>query len=108
AAEASRYNLLPGDVKLRDLNDDGQINEADRTIIGNGIPKFFGGFLNTITYKNFDLAVELQFSYGNDVLNMSKATAEDRIGQVNSYTSVFDAWTPTNQHTMVAEHRPAS
>src|SRR5690606_29625356 len=36
AAEASRYNLLPGDVKLRDLNDDGQINEADRTIIGNG------------------------------------------------------------------------
>jgi len=108
AGEAARYNLLPGDVKLRDLDDDGQINEADRMIIGNGIPKFFGGFLNTVTYKNFDLAIELQFSYGNDILNLSKATGEDRIGQVNSYATVLDAWTPTNQQTMVAEHRPAS
>ncbi|SEL49045.1 SusC/RagA family TonB-linked outer membrane protein [Parapedobacter koreensis] len=108
AAEAARYNLLPGDVKLRDVNDDGQINEADRVIIGSGLPKFFGGFLNTFVYKNFDVALELQFSYGNDILNMSKSTGEDRIGQVNSYATVLNGWTPTNQQTMVAEHRPAS
>lgn len=108
ASEAARYNLLPGDVKLRDLNNDGEINEADRMIIGNGLPKFFGGFLNTFAYKNFDLTVELQFNYGNDLLNLSKATGEDRIGQVNSYATVLDAWTPTNQQSMVAEHRPAS
>lgn len=107
-AEAAKYNLLPGDVKLKDTNKDGQINAEDRLIIGKGIPDFFGTLSNTIYYKNFDFTVELQFSKGNDILNMSKSTGEDRISQVNSYATVLDAWTPENQGTAVAEHRPAS
>ncbi len=60
--------MLPGDIKYKDLNNDGTINDNDRTIIGKGIPDGFGTFLNTFQYKGFSLTVDLQYMYGNDVL----------------------------------------
>jgi hypothetical protein len=51
---------------------DGAITDADRTIIGNASPKFFGGINQQFTYKNFDLSIFLNFQYGNDVLNANK------------------------------------
>ncbi|EIJ38271.1 TonB-linked outer membrane protein, SusC/RagA family [Galbibacter orientalis DSM 19592] len=108
AAEAAVYGLLPGDIKHADLNDDGQINAADRKIIGSGYPEGFGALFNTFTYKNIDLTVDLQFSYGNDVLNLSRHSGEDRTGQANSYATVLDGWTPDNQNTMIAQNRPSS
>ena len=107
AEEAARYNRLPGDIKYGDLNDDGQINDADRTILGKGIPDFYGGFLNTLRYKNLDLTLELQYSYGNDVFRMSEHSSEDRTGIANSYATVLNAWTPENQNTPIAEIRAA-
>jgi TonB-linked SusC/RagA family outer membrane protein len=106
-AEAARYGKRPGDLKLWDRNDDGQINDADRLIIGKGVPDGFGIFLNKFRYKNVDLVVELQYMFGNDILDISKHSAEDRTGIANSYRTVLDAWTPENQHTMIAEIRPA-
>lgn len=106
AEEAARYNLRPGDLKLWDRNNDGQINDQDRYIIGKGIPDGYGTFSNTLRYRNFDLVVDLQYSFGNDVLDISKHSAEDRTGIANSYSTVLDAWTPENQHTMIAEIRP--
>lgn len=41
---------------------------ADRVIVGNADPKFYGGFSNTVTYKGFDLGVNFNFMYGNKVL----------------------------------------
>lgn len=107
AEQAARYNRLPGDIKYRDINDDGQINDADRTLIGKGIPDFYGGFFNTFRYKNFDLTVELQYSYGNDVFRMSQHSSEDRTGIANSYASVLNAWTEENQNTPIAQIRGA-
>ncbi|MDG3582660.1 SusC/RagA family TonB-linked outer membrane protein [Galbibacter pacificus] len=108
ADEAAVYGLLPGDIKHKDLNDDGEINAADREIIGNGYPKGFGSLFNTFKYKNLDLTLDLQFSYGNDVLNLSRHSGEDRTGQANSYATVLDGWTPDNQDTMIAQNRPSS
>lgn len=99
---------LPGDVKLRDVNKDGQITDADRVIIGKGTPDGYGTFLNTFSYKGFDLTVELQYSYGNDVLNLTNHPAEDRTGQANSYVTVLNGWTPDHENTMVAQNRPSS
>lgn len=106
AEEAARYNLRPGDLKLWDRNNDGQINDQDRYIIGKGIPDGYGTFSNTLRYRDFDLVVDLQYSFGNDVLDISKHSAEDRTGIANSYSTVLDAWTPENQNTMIAEIRP--
>ncbi len=106
AEEAARYGLLPGDLKLADMNNDGQINDQDRVIIGKGIPDGYGTFSNTFRYRNFDLVVDLQYMFGNDVLDISKHSAEDRTGIANSYKTILDAWTPENQNTMIAQLRP--
>lgn len=104
--EAQKYNSRPGDVKYQDLNGDGIINDNDRTIIGRGIPDGFGTFLNTFQYRNFSLTVDLQYMYGNDVLDRSIHSAEDRQGIANSYKTVLNAWTETNQNTPIAQIRP--
>ena len=105
-AEASKYKMLPGDVKYQDINDDGAINDNDRTIIGRGMPAGFGTFMNTLQYKNWSLLVDVQFMYGNDVLDRSIHSAEDRQGIANSYKTVLNAWTPENQNTPIAQIRP--
>lgn len=97
--------VLPGDLKYLDTNGDKAINGADRSIIGNGSPKGWGTFSNTIRYKNIDLTLDLQFSYGNDVLMLNFHSSEDRQSLANSYSSVLNAWTPQNQNTMIAEIR---
>ncbi|MGN7204443.1 SusC/RagA family TonB-linked outer membrane protein [Pedobacter sp. SAFR-022] len=110
-AEAARYTyrggkpLLPGDVKYLDRNGDFAINDEDRSIIGNGSPKGWGAFINNFRYKNWELLVDLQYSYGNDVMDMSTHSAEDRVGIANSYKSVLNAWTPQNQNTPIAAIR---
>jgi TonB-dependent starch-binding outer membrane protein SusC len=109
AAEFVSYRagrtLLPGDIKYLDVNGDKAITDADRMIIGNGYPLAWGAFLNTFRYKNLELTVELQYSYGNDILDMTLHSSEDRQALANSYKTVLNAWTPQNQNTMIAEIR---
>ncbi len=52
-----------------DFNNDGVIDVLDQTVIGNGTPKYMGGFTNSISYKGLSLDVFFQFIGGNDVLN---------------------------------------
>lgn len=59
-----------GDVKYKDLNGDGIINEQDRTNIGNPWPKFMFGFNNSVSWKGFELNVFINGVYGNDVYNV--------------------------------------
>ena len=95
---ASGTNVQPGDIKYRDLNGDGLIDDKDKTIIGNPIPKHFGGFANTFNYKGFDLHVFLQWSYGNDILNANRIMFESAYKYgYNQYASYADRWTPDNQ-----------
>ncbi len=92
-------------MKYLDVNGDYIINDLDRMIIGNGNPKFYGSFINNLRFKGFDLLIDLQYSYGNDVLNMTHHSGEDRTGLANSFKSVLNAWTAENQNTQVAAVR---
>lgn len=112
AEEAARFvsyrnglTILPGDIKYKDFNGDYIINDEDRSIIGNGYPTAWGTFTNYVTYKNIDFTLELQYSWGNDVMDMNLHSSEDRQALANSYTTVLDAWTPDNQNTMIAQVR---
>ena len=109
AAEFTSYRngltILPGDIKYEDVNGDKAITDADRMIIGNGTPKGWGSFINNVRYKNFDLTLDLQFMYGNDLMDMNLHPSEDRQALANSYTTVLDAWTPENQDTQIAQIR---
>lgn len=68
---ASPVNTLgdygPGDLTFKDLNGDNKINSDDRTKIGNPTPDFTYGFSGTLNYKGFDLVVDFQGVYGNEV-----------------------------------------
>jgi hypothetical protein len=63
-----------GNAIYADTNEDGQINNNDEIIIGNAQPKLIGGITNRVAYKNFDFTAFFQFSYGNKVLNFTKAS----------------------------------
>ena len=66
----SKNNTVwPGDLKFKDVNKDGIIDESDKTTIGSPLPKFTFGFTNTFTYKGFDLSIFINGSYGNKVMN---------------------------------------
>lgn len=99
--------ILPGDLKYLDVNGDHAINDADRVIIGNGNPKGWGGFFNNFRYKNWELMLELQYMYGNDVLNQTHHSGEDRVSIANSFHTVLDAYDPGkgNNSTMIAAIR---
>jgi len=81
----SRYNTVwVGDVKFKDLNGDGIIDEQDRTNIGSPMPKFDYGMTNTFRYMNFDLSVFINGTYGNKVLNY---TAIDLSSMSSAYNN---------------------
>ena len=71
--DASKYSknntVWPGDLKFSDINNDGIIDENDKTNIGSPLPKFTFGWTNTFNYKNFDLSIFINGSYGNKVMN---------------------------------------
>ena len=98
--QPSYKNHQPGDEKYKDLNGDGEITAADKTIIGNAQPIHFGGFNNTFRYKNFELSAFLQWSYGNDVLNANRLIFENMaIANKNQLATTLDRWTLENQDT---------
>lgn len=99
--------ILPGDLRYEDVNGDYAINDADRMIIGHGNPDGWGSFINEFRYKQFSLLIDIQYMYGNDVLNQTHHSGEDRVGIANSFSTVLDAWDPNkgNNNTMIAAIR---
>lgn len=90
-----------GDIKFKDLNGDGVINNDDRTNIGHYLPDFSYGITGTADYKNFDLSVFFQGVSGNEILNLNKYDLEGMTRLFNAGTAVLDRWTPTNTDTNV-------
>ena len=69
--------LWVGDVKYKDINGDGKIDQNDFTVLGNPWPKLSGGFTNSFSYKGFDLSILLIGTFGNDVYNYIAAEASN-------------------------------
>lgn len=80
----------PGDIRFKDLNGDGVINNDDQTWIGNPAPDFIYGMTFDLEFKGFDLGVFLQGSHGNDIYN---ATVRYDFTYVNRPASVLNRWT---------------
>lgn len=63
-----------GDIKYKDMDENGIIDERDRTDLGSPLPKFTFGWTNTFRYRNLDLSIFLNGSYGNKVMNYNSLT----------------------------------
>ena len=81
--------VAPGDLKFRDVTGDGKITEADRTMIGNPTPDFTYGYSVNLQYKNFDLGIDFQGVYGNEIFNTSFLSA---YAQYNYHTKRLGRW----------------
>lgn len=93
-----RAGIRPGDIRFRDMNGDRVVNNKDAAVIGRGTPIHVGGFSNTFKYKDFDLNIFLQWSYGNDILNANKLSFARGKSEkdYNRWMVYADRWTPEN------------
>ncbi|MGI8598709.1 MAG: SusC/RagA family TonB-linked outer membrane protein [Chitinophagaceae bacterium] len=105
-----QYNVVPGAaagyylvIKPGDatLGAPSSLTGADRAIIGSPLPKWFGGFSNTFSYKGFGLDFLLRFQGGNEVYNLTRQEVLNSQGFVNNGKEILNRWTPTNQNTNV-------
>jgi TonB-linked SusC/RagA family outer membrane protein len=69
---ASGSTYKPGDMKFVDINNDGKIDDNDRTFIGTPHPDFFYGFNVNLAYKGFELSTFFQGVYGNQIFDVTK------------------------------------
>lgn len=84
-----------GDYMYVDTNGDGYISEADRTAIANPEPKVFGGWSNTLSYKNFTLSMLFQYQFGGDAYySTMQESANGAIGMSILREMYGNTWTP--------------
>lgn len=95
--EARKYGQLPGDPHYLDNDEDGDVDEDDRVIIGNGYPDFTWGWSNRFSYKNFDLSMLFIGMQGNDLFNTLRIRREAPWEGISP--RMLDYWTPENQDT---------
>lgn len=87
---------LPGKIKFKDLNDDGVIDERDRTVIGNTNPKYQGGFGFSGSYKDLDFTINFNYMIDFDVNNATAYQLSSSEGNKNKFYNVLskfrDSW----------------
>jgi len=83
----------PGDIRFSDLDNNGVINDNDRTYIGNPTPEWSFSMNNSFAYKNFDLQIFLQGVAGNDIYNANRIWQEGMAVPQNQTAKVLDRWT---------------
>jgi TonB-linked SusC/RagA family outer membrane protein len=87
------YLFQPGDAMYEDINHDGNIDYKDIVYLGNGIPKFTGGFGPNITYKgNLKLTLFFSYRYGYQLINGTKMTTTSMYNFNNQSTAVLRRW----------------
>lgn len=97
---ATQVGAQPGDVKFKDLNGDGIIDDNDRTYLGRSIPKFTYGFNFNASYKKFDFSMFWQGQAGNYIYNGTYSSL--MIGQLTNHsTDLLNYWTSQNTNTNI-------
>lgn len=88
-----------GDVVFVDYDKNGILNDLDKTMIGNPIPKFYYGFSVNMEYKGIDIAANFVGSYGNDIFNAMRYYTYSEADVTQKSVDVLNYWTPTNTNT---------
>lgn len=91
----------PGDVAYADLNNDGEITNADRQYLGSGIPNVNFGLNARIEWKGFDLSISTYGAAGFKAVDFVDVTLRDSYGALNKSVDLLNAWTPDNTNTNV-------
>jgi TonB-linked SusC/RagA family outer membrane protein len=95
-----------GDIKFKDLNDDGIINADDQDFIGNPLPDFTANISNRFSYKGFDANFLIQGVFGNELLNIVRRRTESFEGFGNQSAVILDRYTPANPSQTIPRAAP--
>ncbi|OQP64071.1 hypothetical protein A3860_21935 [Niastella vici] len=95
--------LKPGDLIFQDLNGDGFIDVKDKTDIGSPHAKFIGGLSLNASWKGFDAAIDLMYSYGAKIYNATRNQFLTS-GLSNMNVEWLDSWTPTHTNTSIPRY----
>ncbi len=85
----SGYSTMPGKIKIKDLNGDGQIDENDKTVIGRTTPKWQGGFGISGQWKDFDFVANFTYMLDFDVYNATAYALSSMSTGQNNFTNVY-------------------
>ena len=96
ANSPSYEKARPGGLKYADLNNNGEIDPGDRTIIGNPHPDFVYSFNINAAYKNFDVLLYFYGSQGNDIYEATRYFTDFGVFRGQKSTRLLDAWSETN------------
>ncbi|MBQ8487681.1 MAG: SusC/RagA family TonB-linked outer membrane protein [Prevotella sp.] len=88
-----------GDMHFDDLDGNGIINDADRTVIGDPNPDVYGNIFTTASYKNLTLQAVFNYSLGNDIYNYQRSLLEGGQLFMNQTTAMTNRWTTEGQQT---------
>lgn len=91
-------NAVPGDIRFKDINGDGQISSTDKTITGSPWPEFEMGLNAGAEYKGFDFSMNWIASHGATVYNGFRSVV-DRFDDNSNYRAGIQPWTPENPNT---------
>ena len=89
---ASQIGAEPGDIRFKDLNHDGVINDEDRTVIGNPNPSHLFSINNSLNWRGFELSIYLQGVAGNKIFNANKIDLTGMSAAYNQLTDVLSRW----------------
>lgn len=93
AKHAIQPGAEPGDIRFRDLNNDGVINDSDRTVIGNPNPSWLFSMNNRVEWHGLELSVYLQGVAGNKIYNANNIDNIGMASATNQTTAVLGRWT---------------
>ncbi|TDS17700.1 SusC/RagA family TonB-linked outer membrane protein [Sphingobacterium paludis] len=96
ANSPSYAGARPGGLKYADINGDGVINDADRTVIGSPHPDFIYSLAINTAYKNFDLSMFFYGSQGNQVFDATRYFTDFSVFDGAKSARLLDAWSPEN------------
>lgn len=97
----SYATVKPGDPLLRDLNQDGHIDQNDRTVLGHKQPNYTFGLSSLFKYHNVDIFFLFQGAQGNSVYNQIRRYLERPTDAYNGSAILAEAWTENNPSTTV-------
>ncbi len=90
-----------GDYNWADMTGEGVIDDNDRTVIGNALPKAYGGLSTQVSYKNIALYVAFYYSFGSEVYNdvAHNRNAFQYTGTTPAPEVIYDIWTKQGDQT---------
>lgn len=99
--KALQPNAQPGDIRFKDVDGNGTIDEDDKAFCGSGIPKLEANLSFNLAYKGVDFSILLSSAWGHKLYNGNRYFYEAMSSGSNFLTTALEAWTPTHTNTSV-------